>query len=385
MSDRRGIAFCVGVFLAARLGLSVAGWVGVHPAELPGGVGAEPGVEAITARSTGREVPATPGVHNVVDATLRWDAFWYVLIADEGYVSEPTAAFFPGYPLGIRIVDQLTPFGGVGSALLVSNAAFLAALIALYRLTRAEYDDSVARRSILLLTFFPTSFFFLAPYGESLYLLCAVLALSWARTDHWARAGIAGAVGWAVRSAGGILGPALFLEAWDRRRLPPLGWAFTPALGLASYLAWWWIRSGDPFVPFTAQSSWFREPAFAPVTVGKGIAIGLRAITDPLWLPEAGDAVLGLMPLVVLAFGWRRLPARSYAVYAALGFLLPLSFAVPARPLLSLPRFVIVLFPVAWIGALWLQRRWWFRGVLAASVGGWIALSVGFMNWHFVA
>jgi len=64
---------------------------------------------------------------------------------------------------------------------------------------------------------------------------------------------------------------------------------------------------------------------------------------------------------------------------------LPLSLAIAERPLLSMPRFVIVLFPIAWLGALALERRWQYRGVLLISVAGWIGLSVGFMNWRFIA
>ena len=385
--DRRGTAFCIGVFLAARVSLSLLGWVGIQNASPPPEGRPVEGVDAIQVPGSGRTEAATPGFHNVVDGTTRWDASWFLLIAESGYSAEPAAAFFPGYPMAVRVIDELTPLGSLGAALLLSNTAFLFALIALYRLSCDEYSERIARRTVVLLTCFPTSFFFLAPYSESLFLFSSVFAFASARSGRWARGGIAGAVAWATRSIGATLVPALLLEAWTQG--PPRGrrmaWALVPAAGLLGYLAWWWARTGDPLVPIAAQSDWHREPMFPAITIGRAVAVGLQAFGDRLWLPEAGDVILGLAPLVVLVLGWKRLPAASYTLYAALGFLIPLSFAIPERPLLSLPRFVIVLFPIAWLAALGLEHQWRYRAVLLVSISGWIGLSLGFMNWRFVA
>ncbi len=388
MLDRRGIAFCVGVFLTARIGLSLLGWMGIREESR------QPGLEAIPPGSTvllmpapGRADPAIPGLHNVVDGTTRWDASWFLYLAENGYVTEAHAAFFPAYPLAVRIADQLTPLGSLGAALLVSNAAFLGALLALYRLSLREFDEPTARRTVTLLTFFPTSFFFLAPYSESLLLFATVLTFAWARSDRWGPAGVAGAVAWATRSIGATLVPSLVVEAWTkgRPRARRLAWALVPTIGLLAYLAWWWARAGDPFVPIDALSQWHREPTFPLISLGRGIAIGLRAVGDTLWLPEAGDVILTFVPLLVLVLGWNRLPSPSYTVYAALGFLIPLSSAIPARPLIGMSRYVIVLFPIAWIAALRLEGRYRYVAVLLLSIAGWVGLSLGFMNWRFVA
>ena len=62
----------------------------------------------------------------------RWDAVWYLRIADSGYAgSEPRAAFFPLYPLLIRALGTLG--GGSEAALILASyaiafAAFVAAL-----------------------------------------------------------------------------------------------------------------------------------------------------------------------------------------------------------------------------------------------------------------
>src|SRR5436190_6659379 len=170
---RDGAWFCVAVYLGVRILLSVVAIVGVRD-------GAAASGGAVGAHGQGAEQPATAGLHNAIDGTVRWDAHWYLAIAHDGYdASGRDAAFFPGYPLLTRLVDAGTPLGTVGAALLVSNVAFLGSLIVVYGLTWREYSEIVARRAVALIALFPTAFFFLAPYSESLFLLASLLTFWW--------------------------------------------------------------------------------------------------------------------------------------------------------------------------------------------------------------
>ena len=78
----------------------------------------------------------------------RWDAAWYLRIAEAGYGgSDVRAAFFPLYPLLVRAVAA--PFGASPEALLlaayvVSLAAFLGALVLLHRLVSLELGRPLA-------------------------------------------------------------------------------------------------------------------------------------------------------------------------------------------------------------------------------------------------
>src|ERR687897_120185 len=93
--------------------------------------------------------------HAIADPLLaplaRWDSVWYLRVADSGYGdSAPRAAFFPLYPLLVRAVA--TPLGASNAALLVaaylvSLAAFLGALVVLFRLTEVELGRRHARGS----------------------------------------------------------------------------------------------------------------------------------------------------------------------------------------------------------------------------------------------
>src|SRR5215831_14552461 len=165
---RDGVWFCAGVYLIVRILLSLVAVIGVRNGSFASG-------QAAGAHGQGAEQPASAGLHNAIDGTVRWDAYWYLAIARDGYEASGTdAAFFPGYPVLIHIVDAATPIGTVGAALLVSNAAFLGSLIVLYALTRLEYSEAVARKTVVLLAVFPSSFFFLAPYSESVFLLASL-------------------------------------------------------------------------------------------------------------------------------------------------------------------------------------------------------------------
>jgi hypothetical protein len=78
----------------------------------------------------------------------------------------------------------------------------------------------------------------------------------------------------------------------------------------------------------------------------------------------------------------RRLPP-PYVAYAITGLMLPLSVPALDEPLKSLPRFMLVLFPL-WIAlALWARERGRLRGVLVV-MGALLAVSSAlFTTWVY--
>jgi hypothetical protein len=81
----------------------------------------------------------------------------------------------------------------------------------------------------------------------------------------------------------------------------------------------------------------------------------------------------------------RRLPL-AYGVYALAAACLPLSDPVTAQPLMSLPRFLVPLFPLGiWLGA-WLAERPRLQRPTLVLSGALMALFVAqFATWHWVA
>ena len=354
------------------MALSLIAALSVGSVTPPGGAG------------SGDEVPSSPGLHNIVDGTDRWDALWFERIAREGYrPDDASAAFFPGYPLAIRAVDLVTPVGTPGAALLVSNVSFLGALIVLYALTAREWDTRVARRTIVLLACFPSSFFFLAPYSESPYLLCSLLAFWWVRQDRWGRGATAGVAAAIIRSLGVVLVPALLIEAWrSRTRTRAIALACLPLVAPAAYGAYWLVTTGDAMQPLHAQDAWYRTFQLAPVTIVDAIRLGIQGIGDPRGIYWTADLFLTAVLVAPLVARWRSI-RPTYLVYAGVTMLVVLSYPLPERPLLSAPRLLLVLFPCFWAMALLFRER---SFVLASVVFafGFVALSITFVTWGFV-
>jgi Mannosyltransferase (PIG-V) len=357
--------------------------------------------------------------HALADPLLaplaRWDAVWYLRIADSGYAGdEARAAFFPLYPLLTHSLAQLA--GGTDAALLVSAylialASFLAALVLLYRLVSLELGRPLARPTLLLLAVFPAAVYFGAPYAESLFLLLAVGAFYAARTDRWAWAGLAAAGAAATRSAGILLLVPLAMLWWSGRRTPSRGrtvaqrpaWLLLAPLGLACYALYLGLAEGDALRFLDVQDAWSRELA-VPLTAAWDSAVaafdGLRQLASGqrevvYFEPAAGDpyriAAINLMLFGSLVFAvvacvgaLRRLP-KAYGAWVAVSLVLPLSFPVKPQPLMSLPRFLAVLFPIFMWLALWSEERRATERVAAVSALGLGLFTAQFASWHWVA
>jgi hypothetical protein len=96
---------------------------------------------------------------------------------------------------------------------------------------------------------------------------------------------------------------------------------------------------------------------------------------------------LAFLALAVPAIVWtaRRLPA-AYTVYIGAALFLPLSAPVAGQPLMSLPRFLLVLFPLSIATGAWLAAHPRARvPLLALSAAGMVAFLAQFSTWHWVA
>ncbi len=369
----------------------------------------------------------------VLSPLAHWDAVWFLGIADTGYDSadSPRTAFFPLYPLLTRGVAELG--GGSRGALLIASylvslAALLGALALLYRLTSLELGRRAAGPAVVLLCVFPASLFLGAPYSESLFLLCSVGAFYAARTGSWAWAGAAAGAASATRSAGLLLllplvliylygprsdrpgeGGALRARGWLASLRPvhtvrrDFAWLALAPLGLVAYGAWLGIEHGDATAFLGAQEFWGREFAGPLVGVWDGASAafdGMRQLlsgsTDTVYFEQAGGdpmrvAAINLMLFGFLCFGLvaavgvlRRLPF-AYGAYVIAALMLPLSYPVEPQPLMSLPRFLLVLFPIfMWLAATAEERGATTRYVAVSAVGLGL-LTQQFAAWYFIA
>src|SRR4051812_18054931 len=336
--------------------------------------------------------PFGPAGNAIVAPLARWDSVWYLAIANDGYPADDPrrAAFFPLYPLLVGAVNALVREPILAGAL-VSLACFAVALVLLHRLTALELGAPAARMTVWALALFPGAVFFSAVYSEALYLMLSVGCVYAARTGRWPAAGALGALGAATRSAGVLLVvplAVLWLARGERRPRDAAWIAVVPA-GLAAFSAAIALGGGDALAPFHAQDIWFRHFAgpFAGVWDGTTAAWrGLHHLDDAAARADVVLFVFLILAVPAVVGTLRRLPA-AYGAYVLAALALPLSYPVGPQPLMSLPRFLAVLFPLfMWLGA-WMADGGRGRRltVLGPSAAGLAAVTAVVATWHWFA
>ena len=379
----------------------------------------------------------------------RWDSAWYLVIAKHGYgaaggtLTSTRGAFFPLYPLVVGAIGQLgVPL--VAAGILVSMGAFALALYGLHRLSTLEITaphrwshPDVARMTVLVTALSPVAFFLSAVYSESLYLALSIGVFWCARKGRWATACVLGAFAAATRSAGVVLvlpiallylygprddrapdrpssaiaGPPqsswrrglLALRPRYRLRADSLWLALVP-VGLAAFMGYLALSGGDGMTPFHVQAVWDRQFAGPFVAAWDGAVAafdGARQLLSlqlhHVYFPAAGGspAIAAQHNITLFLFLLAAIPALiavlralpfAYGAYLLAALAMPLSYPVSSQPLMSLPRFLLVLFPLnIWLGS-WLARHPRARRPVFAAFG---LLSVVFVaqfaTWHWVA
>ena len=140
-----------------------------------------------------------------LNAWANWDGQWYLKISRLGYTTRQSSAFFPLYPLFVRVLAPLFAHSSLIAGVALSVAFFVAAMYLLYRLIVIDYGPRVAAWTVIFASLFPTSFYFQAVYTESLFLLTTVACLFFARREQWLWAGLAGFCAALTRNTGVLL------------------------------------------------------------------------------------------------------------------------------------------------------------------------------------
>jgi hypothetical protein len=325
--------------------------------------------------------------HNVwLNVWGRWDAQHYLAIASNGY-SGKEMAFFPLYPwlihvLGGAIGDHLT------AGLIISSLCFFIALGYLYALVRLEFgDDTTAYHAIFYTAVFPTAIFFSAVYTESLFLALKVASVYYARHGNYITAGIFGALASMTRVEGVLTAIPLAYEAWSgwrERRGTTLtrgviGVALVPA-GLLAYMAYLGALVGDPLFFTKVQDNWGRHlaPPWSIINTVHAIAAGPLASTASVNHMIELAFTLAFLGLMIVAF---RMLRPSYSWYFAASLLVPMSTA----SLMSMPRFVLVIFPAFMMLALWGRNPLVNSAIVALSLPLLGLFTVLFADWYWLA
>ena len=316
-----------------------------------------------------------------VGGWARWDSGWYKQIADHGYFFSSTGqsavAFFPAYPLAMRIVGAV-----IGSSLvagiLLTLAAGLVVAVAAWAWFRRRLSPPAAWTALALLLLYPYAYYLYGVvYADALFIAAGLGAFLLLEHDHPWLAGLAGALATAARPIGVVVVAGLVVRALERRGVFPRGssdggahdagrppatsaaadgdralvdirrvrWGDVGVLlsvgGLAAYCVYLGVRFGEPLAFASAERYW-GQGAGLRTWLKLDFVENVTDVGDPTaWLayvahPVVTLAALALVPRVFRRFGW------GYGVYSLLVVGLA---AFSTKDFFGMGRYVLAAFP----------------------------------------
>ncbi len=352
---------------------------------------------AITGRYAGRGLDASaysvddifPYLDAIVETNplvalwQRFDTNWYLAIAARGYAPDGSTVYFPLYPALIHVATVLVG-DPLLAALLISNLALIGVLVLLYRLGKSLFDAASTRRAVAYLLLFPTGFFLLVAYTESIFLLFALGAFAFAARGRWWLAAVCGALAALTRLQGVLLIVPLGYLWWkwavsknqkaEGRALAGVALLLIP-LASGSFLA---LTNLSLLTAYEGQlHARFVMPWENVATSIALIANARASVIDILNLLAA--ILFGVMVMAV----WKKLP-REYGLYAVAMFLAPLFRMTTTQPLVSMLRYALVVFPVFMLWGVWGRNIWVNRAIVYLSFPLQLYLSAQFILWGWV-
>jgi hypothetical protein len=314
----------------------------------------------------------------------RFDANIYATIAEHRYgeISGDTH-FPPFFPL---LIALLMPFLGNAflAGLFVSHVATFLLLKLLYDVFTEWGGLETGKRAVLFFVLYPTFFFFFSAYSESLFIVCALLALRTMKPRSWAWAGFWTFCAILTRLQGAaLLGPMIYLMYRDapflRKASHWLGLAIAGFGGLF-YVYLRWLEGTVNVLP-TVESEWQARlalPGESYLYAIKTMLAGFANYIDIL------NFFVATLFLVLLIAGWSKIPLE-YNLFMVFNLLILSIRVVETQPLNSMLRFSLTLFPAFFTLGIAGNRSWVRRVIIYTSILLALYLSGQFMIWGWVA
>ena len=381
--------------------------------------------------------PVPPGIANaLLGVWQRFDSIWYTKIAMQGYgQGDGTTVFFPLYPILTRLVGKVLLGNYLLGGIIISNVAYFLALIALYKLTKLEFDSQAAARTVVYLSVFPTAFFLLGVYTEAPFLLFAIAAFYYARKGHWLAASIMGLLAALTKQLGLLLLFPLLYEYLDNARFQAKchceersdeaissprrrgllrslrSLAMTNAtfrsirrdvlllclipVGTLAFLLFRHIFIGDAFLTETYRLRWAVNASWPWSNVVDSLMAIFNSSRFPALNPEdtrlrrifynsVDLACVGLfLSLTIVSLRRLRL---SYGLYmTSVLFVSLMQNFRPPYPIAALPRYVLVLFPGFMVLGAMVKNKALHWAVVAGSTMLLAIFTAMFATWRVVA
>lgn len=300
------------------------------------------------------------GFPGIVEAFNHWDSRAYLTIATEGYEAPSVkldyrlflSHFPPLYPLLIKAGVFLTPFSAAAVGFLISLVCGFIASILLYELVRFDFkNEQTALKAVWFFNIFPTAYFMLGIYTESLFLMLSIGSFYALRLGYKWTAGLLGFGAIFTRLPGITLGPVYLHDIWVKlKKSKNIFYLVLPGAAVLLYLVINYFYYGDPLFfmheyetnPYSAKkmivpfSETIRD--FAHVFY----ALFDHSLTHSFMVNQGFNAIFVVFALAVSIYGlYLRIPA-PYSIYAFSSLLFIGSFGWG----ISNARYALAIFPI---------------------------------------
>ncbi len=311
---------------------------------------------------------------DVVSIHEKWDSYWYIDIAQKGYLLSPrgieqlpNVAFFPLYPYLIKETSFLTGGNLVLTGWILSTIFLFLACLYLFKLVKEFHPEIDPHLPVILLLIFPTSFFLNAVYAESLFLFLSLAVFYYGLRGNFFLAGVLGFLASLTRITGMLLFIPLvweYFKNYDFKfsralNLKILSIFLVPA-GTLSFFLYDYFKFGNFFLYFTTESQWNR-PFFKLSSDFFSLATNAAIVNFCL------DFFFLIFVLIVTFFVFKKLRI-SYGLY----MLATLATVLSSGTTMAIGRFILVLFPIYILGASIknknLQLLWIFSSILLLAI-----------------
>ena len=289
----------------------------------------------------------SPNGERINRGLMAWDGDWYASIVTNGYddVLIEGIRFFPGYIFAGRFFNSFIPGSAAVSLILIANIASLITLMAIKKLVLIEKgSEELAKRSVWLLSVFPSAFVLTWAYAESLFLALSIFCFVALRKEQWKIVIFCSFAAALVRPTGLLLTIPIFCAIWESWKINQRKMSFQPIVALISgpvgsgiYILWASLHFDELFAPIKAQESFrgsFVDP-FSRVIKGVSRVLTGTSATETMHIISA---LLLLFLLVKLFKDW---PLR-YGLFSSSCMVV----ALGAENINSLERYALNGFPV---------------------------------------
>jgi hypothetical protein len=293
---------------------------------------------------------------------LRFDALWIMKTVLNGYeLREPNIQHMPLYPVLVRLLHAIIGGHVAISAMIISNLALILALSYVYRLVQLDDREAIARRATIYLVIFPTAFFYLIGYAESLFLLGSAGAFYYARRRVWWGAGLLGTISALARPQGVLIllplaveflqqeGVSSHRDAYLLRRGWLKAWPLLLIpLSVALYALYLHLTFGLKTALEAFATYWHMGVGGTGVSIpGQGLWLSISTISQGIHpFHNDVDLAFAIFGLAMTIWAMRTL-RPSYSLFIALNLVLSISARpVVGYPLQSISRYILPLFPI---------------------------------------